>query len=200
MILCALAVAPAALGAPGTPAARSKPAVTAAATGPALTLVYGDNHVFGITPPAGWTVDDTSGLGSKIRVVLYPRGQKWASAPTVMYANPLHQDARARKTVAQMIDHDVKAFRKAQPKGKVSVAPILRTTKGKVAEVRYFAADGTEAHEAVAYIPEDDLVMLLVLSSREPGGFRKALPAFETLVKGYQFVGGDIQTPSAPKR
>ena len=42
-----------------------------------------------------------SGLGSKIRVVLYPRGQKWATAPTVMYSNPLHQDRLAPQDVSR---------------------------------------------------------------------------------------------------
>ena len=30
--------------------------------------------------PPGWALDDTSGLGAKIRVVLYPKGQTWATA------------------------------------------------------------------------------------------------------------------------
>ncbi len=184
-------------------AAKSKPAkptASAARKGAgagALTLVYGDDHVFGVVAPEGWAVDDSSGLGSRIRVVLYPRGQKWDNAPTVMYVNPLHQDARRPKTLTQMIVHDVEQFQKANPRGKVVAAPMIRTAKGKTAQVRYFAPDGGDPAEAVAYIEEPDLVMLLVLSSREPGGFQKTLPAFHALVERYEFVGGNIQTPSA---
>ena len=49
--------------------------------------------------------------------------------------------------------------------------------------------------EAVAYVAEADLVMLLVLQSRDADGFRRGLPAFESLVASYQFVAGGIQTP-----
>lgn len=184
------------LTASASAAFAAKPAGGKAPAEPApLTLLYGDDHVFGIVPPQGWTVDDSSGLGSRIRVVLYPRGQKWDSAPTVMYVNPLHQDRATRRTLAQMIEHDVKAFLQKAPKGKVSAQKPLRTAKAQVAEVRYFAPTGGEPLEAVAYVAEEDVVILLVLSSREGAGFRKSLPAFESLVASYQFVAGGIETP-----
>lgn len=188
-----LAVLPAlAFAAPPAPA--SAPQAPANAKGE-FTILYGDNHAFGIVPPAGWTVDDTSGLGSRIRVVLYPRGQKWDSAPTVMYLNPLHQSAEARRTLRQMIERDVTAFMKKSPKGRVTAMPSLRTAKSQVAEVRYFAPSGGAPLEAVAYVAEDDLVMLLVLSSRDAEGFKRHVSAFESLVAGYQFVAGGIETP-----
>lgn len=176
------------------PAPSAAPAARAG-TQAEFTILYGDNHAFGITPPAGWTVDDTSGLGSKIRVVLYPNGQKWDSAPTVMYVNPLHQKTGTRRSLLQMIDHDVAEFIKKAPMGRVTAAAALRTGKAKTAEVRYFAPAGGAPVEAVAYVPEDELVVLLVLSSRDPAGFKRHLPAFESLVSSYQFVAGDIETP-----
>ena len=156
-----------------------------------LTLLYGDDHVFGIVPPPGWVVDDSSGLGSKIRVVLYPRGEKWATAPTVMYSNPLHQDPNARKSFADMIERDLADFRKQSPHGKVVSAAPIHNVKGQQAEVHYFAPDGREPVSAVAYYEEKDLVMLLVLESKTAAGFRKALPGFEGMVASYQFVGSN---------
>lgn len=188
-----LAVAPA-LSLAAKPAPPAAPAARSAPQGE-FTILYGDNHAFGITAPQGWTVDDTSGLGSKIRVVLYPKGQKWDSAPTVMYVNPLHQKAGTRRSLLQMIDHDVAEFAKKAPKGRVTAGATIRTGKAKPAEVRYFAPAGGAPSEAVAYVAEDDLVMLLVLSSRDAAGFKRHLPAFESLVGSYQFVVGGIETP-----
>jgi hypothetical protein len=159
-------------------------------------MLYGDAHGFGLVAPKGWALDDTSGLGSKIRVVMYPTGQKWATAPTVMYVNPIHQDKAQRKTLAQLIARDVTAFEKQAPRGKVTVAPPVRTEKGQTAEVRYFAREGRDPEEAVAYVMEEDLVMLLVLSSREVGGFQRTLPVFRDVVASYQFVAGNIKTPT----
>ncbi len=182
---------------PSLAAAAGPKSTPPAATGGsgALTLLYGDDHVFGIVPPAGWTVDDTSGLGSRIRVVLYPKGQKWSSAQTVMYVNPLHQQEGRTATLAQMIDRDVRSFMQKSPKGRVTVQKSLPTAKDRTAEVRYFAPDGRDPVEAVAYVAEDGLVMLLVLSSRDAAGFKRSVPAFESLVAGYQFVAGNVQTP-----
>ena len=194
LLAAALAAIPA-LAPAATPAPRRAPAPAAPAPKGVFTILYGDDHAFGITPPEGWAVDDTAGLGSHIRVVLYPRGQKWDTAPTVMYVNPLHQKAEARRTLRQMIDRDIADFMKRSPKGRVTAGRPLRTGKALVAEVRYFAPEGGEPLEAVAYVAEQDLVMLLVLSSRDGTGFRSGLPAFESLVTSYQFVAGGIQTP-----
>ena len=166
-------------------------------SGSSLTMLYGDNHVFAVVPPKGWVVDDTSGMGSKIRVVLYPLGQKWATAPTVMYENPLHQDPASRLTLAQMIDRDVASFRRQAPKGKVTSAPQIRTLKGQTAEVRYFSPDGHDPLTAVAYLEETDMVILLVLESKTADGLRSALQPFHELITGYQFVAGGVKTPTS---
>jgi hypothetical protein len=164
-----------------------------------MTLLYGDDHVFGIVPPPGWVVDDSSGLGSKIRVVLYPLGQRWESAPTVMYSNPLHQDPTARKTFAQMIERDIADFRKQSPHGKVTSAAPIHNVRGQQAEVRYFAPDGREPVSAVAYYEEAAMVMLLVLESKTPAGFRAALPGFNGMVASYQFVASNPKSPAAAR-
>ena len=161
----------------------------------ALTIMYGDNHAFGVVPPEGWAVDDSSGINSKIRVVLYPIGQQWDTAPTVMYVNPLHQVKGSDLTLKQMIAKDVATFAEKAPKGKVTTRPTLKTAKAQLAEVRWFSPTGGQPLEAVAYVAEDDLVMLLVLSARDAEGFKRHLPAFESLVASYQFVMGGVDTP-----
>lgn len=194
LVLSIALVSRASLAAPRA-TAPALPSRKAAATMRPLTLVYGDNHVFGVTIPEGWTLDDTSGLGSRIRVVLYPKGEKWKTANTVMYVNPIHQSSGTAKTLRQMVDADVAAFRKNSPKGAVTTVPALRTSKDKAAEVRYFAPGGGDPLEAVAYVEEEGLVMLLVMSSHTTAGFQKALPAFQDLVHGYQFVAAGVKTP-----
>ena len=190
---------------PAKPPARGREGTPQAGTRPvkgALTLLYGDDHVFAIVPPPGWVVDDSSGLGAKIRVVLYPRGEKWATAQTVIYSNPLHQDPRAPRTFAQMLQRDLADFHSHAPRGKVTSGPPIRNVKGQQAEVRYFAPDGGQPVSAVAYFEEKDLVMLLVLESKTAAGFRAALPGFNGMVSSYQFVGSNMPTPTnrAPGR
>ena len=72
-------------------------------------------------------------------------------------------------------------------------AGTLPTGSNKVAQVRYFSDSGGPPHEAVAYVPEADLVMLVVLSSRSPEGFQKALGAYRELVQSYAWVGSNTE-------
>jgi hypothetical protein len=149
-----------------------------------------------VVVPGGWVADDSSGMGARIRVVFYPRGETWKTASTVMYVNPFHQDAGAVKPVEQMIARDLDDFHKHSPTGKVITAEPIKTRNGQTGQVRYFAPDGNRPLEAVAYMEEKTLVNLIVLSAREPEAFKRALPAFHDLVFQYRFVAANINTPT----
>jgi hypothetical protein len=184
--------APCAMGAPAkAPAKPGQPAST-------LELVYGDDHAFGVITPPGWVLDDTSGLGSRIRVVFYPKGQTWATSPVVMYSNPLHQDPKHPKTLLEMIERDVAEFEAHAPKGRVTTAPNLSAGGGRPALVRYFAPEGGAPTSAVSYLQEPDFVMMLVLDAKSPGEFTRALPAYREMVGSYQFVAAGVNTPTRP--
>jgi len=168
------------------PAAKAATADTGARK---ALVVEGDDHLFMVSAPKGWVLDDTSGMGSRIRCVFYPKGQKWATAPTVMYVNPLHGYTAKNRTVSSLISDDARSFLKRSPRGKVADMGKLSTMGGKSASIRYFSVDDGPPHEAVAYVPENDLVMLIVLSSKTPQGFQQALPAYRELIGTYAWVG-----------
>ena len=185
-----VATGAAAPGAPRVRAGVQAPAKAVADTAVRHALIIeGDDHLFMVAAPPGWVLDDTSGMGSRIRCVFYPQGQKWATAPTVMYVNPMHGFGAKERTLATLVAEDEQAFHKRAPRGKISEAATIATTGKKQARVRYFADDGGQPHEAVAYVPEKSLVMLIVLTARSPQGFQKALPAYHRLVESYAFVG-----------
>jgi hypothetical protein len=188
---CALAAAPAKPAAPAEkPATNAAPQDTA--TRKAL-VIEGDNHLFMVSAPEGWVLDDTSGMGSRIRCVFYRKGEKWNTAATVMYVNPLHGYGAKTRTVSALMAEDEKSFRNKAPRGKVSDGGTIQTTGKKTAMVRFFSYDGGPAHEAVAYVPEAELVMLLVLSSKTPEGFQGALPAYREMVSSYAWVASNAE-------
>jgi len=196
----AFAATPPAARSDGTPASKATaaaPAAPAAAAHDTSTrravVIEGDNHLFMISAPEGWVLDDTSGMGSRIRCVLYRKGEQWATAATVMYVNPLHGYGAKARTVSALIAEDEKSFRQKSPRGKVTEGGTIQTTGKKTAVVRYFSKDGGPADEAVAYVPEAELVMLLVLSSKTPGGFQGALPAYRDMVQSYAWVASNAE-------
>ena len=179
---------------PRTAPAGSAPRAAAAAdTARRASIIEGDDHLFMISAPQGWVLDDTSGMGSKIRCVFYPRGQQWSTASTVMYVNPLHGLGVKTRTLSTLIAEDEKGFHKRAPKGRVTDGGTLTTAGRKTVVVHYFSEDGGPAHEAVAYIPEAEMVMLIVLSSRTPAGFQQALGAYRELVQSYSWVAANSE-------
>ena len=194
---CALAaMPPVARSAPDAAKAPKPAAATAAphdtATKKAL-VIEGDNHLFMVSAPEGWVLDDTSGMGSRIRCVFYPKGEKWKTAATVMYVNPLHGYGAKTRTVSALIAEDEKSFKHNSPRGKVTEGGTIQTAGKKTAVVRYFSSDGGPALEAVAYVPEAELVMLLVLSSKTTAGFQDALPAYREMVQSYAWVASNAE-------
>jgi hypothetical protein len=192
-----------ALGAPAAGASKPVAASSATVATPEAAahdtstrkamVIEGDNHMFMVSAPDGWVLDDTAGMGSRIRCVFYPKGQKWATAATVMYVNPLHGYGAKTRTVSTLIAEDEKSFKKNSPRGKVTDGGTIQTTGKKTAVVRYFSIDGGPAHEAVAYVPEAEMVMLLVLSSKTPQGFQGALAAYRELVQSYAWVASNAE-------
>src|SRR5207245_8288004 len=49
-------------------------------------IAYGPKAAFNISAPEGWVLDNESGVNQGQPCVLYPKGESWADARTVMYA------------------------------------------------------------------------------------------------------------------
>jgi hypothetical protein len=49
-------------------------------------IVYGPKAAFSIAAPNGWVLDNQAGVEQGLPCVLYPKGESWADARTVMYA------------------------------------------------------------------------------------------------------------------
>ena len=49
-------------------------------------IVYGPKAAFNIGAPEGWVLDNESGKQQGLPCVLYPKGESWSDARTVMYA------------------------------------------------------------------------------------------------------------------
>src|SRR5215212_8811361 len=66
-------------------------------------IVYGPKGAFTISAPEGWVLDNESGVQQGLPCVLYPKGESWAEARTVMYAkiaSTQYEDAQKFAAVA----------------------------------------------------------------------------------------------------
>jgi len=150
-------------------------------------IVYGTDHAFAIQAPEGWVLDNTSGKGHGLCAVFYKEGESWQSADVVMYANTASKRVEDHRTLEQLMEYDAAQFKSRAPDIRITSAASIRG-----AAVRHFMPDEYGNHEAVAYIDEEFIVVMLVLSARTKEGFERAYPAFAELVESYQFLTSDV--------
>lgn len=156
-------------------------------------VVYGPGHAFSLDPPAQWVLDNQSGVDQGLQAVFYPTGKSWTNSPAVMYANVYLKKDPKNENAATVAAKDIADFRKHSRTFKVLDAdplPVgdLVDDKPRQALVKYFSGDDFGNFEAVAYINESKVVVMLVLSARKEDEFKKALPAFADLVRSYHFL------------
>ena len=151
-------------------------------------IVYGADHAFALTAPDGWVLDNASGVAQGLHAVFYPKGSSWKASPVVMYANVVHKKSE-KDALETIIESDVADFKRQSPGMKVEDAEAP-SGSGKNVRVKYFVDD--DSHEAVAYIGESKVVVMLVLNAKTREGFDGALPAFRQLISSYHFLGGKV--------
>lgn len=159
----------------------------------AAGIVYGRDHAFAVKAPTGWVLDNSSGREQGLHAVFYPKDETWASAKTVMYANAASKSVPGQRTIEELMAYDLEQFRRRAPNVSVTPSTAIKTGDDRTAVVRKFEGDQYGNFEAVAYIDEKTVVVLLVLSARTKDGLEKAYPAFEELVRSYQFMTADVR-------
>jgi hypothetical protein len=155
-------------------------------------IIYGKDHAYALTAPKCWVLDNKAGMKDGLYAVFYPEGSSWANGTVVMYTNVGSKDAN--QTVDGFILGDINQFKRESPNIKITDADAVTLEKGKKALVRYFTGDANGNFEAVGYIDEPKVVLMVVLTSRNKKDFDSALPAFHDLLKSYRFISSDVVT------
>src|SRR4030088_993829 len=66
-------------------------------------IIYGQDHVFVLTAPKGWVLDNKSGVSQGLQAVFYPEGSSWKSGTVVMYANAYHKRNATEETLEKVV-------------------------------------------------------------------------------------------------
>ena len=156
-------------------------------------IIYGKDHAFIIQAPKGWILDIESGVSQGIAAVFYPKGSSWQKSTVIMYINTASKASEENETIEKLIEYDISEFKKHSSSLKIKTAPKIITGDKKKAIVKYFSGDQYGNYEAIAYIDERNIVVMIVLSSRSEKIFKAALPAFKKLVGSYNFLTEKIE-------
>jgi hypothetical protein len=143
-------------------------------------IVYGPKAAFKIDAPVGWVLDNEAGVEQGLPCVLYPKGQSWADARTVVYAkiaSTQYEDAEKFASVA------IKQMETTHGK------PKEKIEKGKTGDghsffINEYPATKTYSQwERVAYVQLPKAVAYIVLSSRDQASYRKDAPVLREVLK-----------------
>ncbi len=146
-------------------------------------ILQSEGGSFAIDGPKGWIADRKVGHRLGVCCVYYAKGS-WDTAETVLYPNIVTKGP-GRRTLQELMDADLAKFRKDNPG--MSYVDGDMPFKGRTAKVRYFHGVNQGSSEAVAYIDEDKIIALVVLSSKTEKGLVDALPVLLAVLETYNY-------------
>ena len=156
-------------------------------------VIAGPGYAFSILAPDGWTLDPESGKSSGLKVALYPEGSTWEDTRVFMYVHACARPSCSDSSYDEYVSAAVKTFRREQPTAMVAVGESISTADGKSAQVRSFSGDEWGNFEAVAYVEEDAVFAILVMSSKNQKIYEQSFEAFEDFVRSYHDVTDRLQ-------
>jgi hypothetical protein len=143
-------------------------------------IVYGPKAAFNISAPEGWVLDNESGAGQGLPCVLYPKGESWADARTVMYAKIASTQFEDVNAFVAMAIKDMEKTH-GKPKEKITSG---KTKAGHDYFINEYPATKTYSQwERVGYVQLPHAVAYIVLSSRDEKSYRKDSGALEEMLK-----------------
>lgn len=157
-------------------------------------IIYGDNHSYSLTSPKGWVLDNSSGVSQGLHAVFYPAGNTWENSVIVMYTNVAHLNSTNQKNIGDVIEYDLNKFRSISEGIKIEkVEDSYFINENKRAVIYNFLDDINGSYESVAYIPEEKIVVLIVISSRDRENFQESNSSFRDLVNSYFWITDNVQ-------
>ena len=142
-------------------------------------IVYGPKAAFAVSAPEGWVFDIESGKEQRV-FVLYPKGESWAGAKTVMYGKIASTDFEDVNAFVAMAIKEMAAFH-GKPKVKIASS---KTKDGHDYFMNEYPATKTYSQwERVGYVQLPHAVAYIVLSSRDKASYEKDSGALEKVLK-----------------
>ena len=155
-----------------------------------IAILQSEGGSFAIEGPKDWIADRKVGRRLGVCCVYYPKGS-WDTAETVMYPNIVTKRP-GQTTLQELMDSDLAKFRKDNPGMSYVDGDI--PFNGRNAKLRYFHGVNQGSAEAVAYIDEEKIIALVVLSSKTEKGLVETLPLLLGVLETYSYGAKAVGT------
>jgi hypothetical protein len=148
-------------------------------------ILSSESGSFLIEGPNGWIADRRVGRRLGVCCVYYPKGSL-DTAETVIYPNIVTKSP-GRGTLKELMDADLAKSREDNPGMSYVDGQDIPLQHGRTAKLRYFHGLEKRSSEAVAYIDEEKIIALVVLSSKTEKGLSDALPLLRKVLDTYVY-------------
>ena len=165
--------------------------------GDGVPLLYSEGGAFLIEGPKGWILDQDTGKQIGTCCVYYPHGSTWDNAETVMYPSIVTKGP-GQQTLGEFMKSDLAGFRKHDPAMSYEDAPDIALQHNRVAKVRVFDGVNRGSCEAVAYIDEEKIIALFVVSSKTRKGLEESMPLLRSALQTYMYM--DVKSGKGSKQ
>src|SRR5437773_7200306 len=156
-------------------------------------IVHGPKASFNISAPEGWVVDNESGKGQDMPCVLYPKGESWSNAKTVMYAKVASPQWEGVNAFVAWAIQGMKA-QHGTPKEKIASG---KTKDGHDYFINEYPATKTYSQwERVGYVQLPQAVAYIVLTSRDQASYQRDSGTLEKVLKTLFYVEPKSETAS----
>jgi hypothetical protein len=156
-------------------------------TGSGTAIVYAEGEAFSLEALKGWITDRETGQKNGVCCVWYPEGSTWDDAETVIYPNIISKRL-GQKTLNQFMESDLAGFREHDPELAYEVRDDIPLKENRIAKLRLYYNVNHGSAEAVAYIDEDKIIALVVMSSKTKKSLNESIPLLRSLLQSYTFV------------
>jgi hypothetical protein len=150
-------------------------------------VVYAEGGAFSLEAPKGWITDRETGQKNGVCCVWYPEGSTWDSAETVIYPN-ITTKSSGQKTLDEFMESDLAGFREHDPELTYEVGGDIPLKENRIAKLRLFYNVNHGSSEAVAYVDEEKIIAVVVMSSKTKKNLSDSIPLLRTLLQSYTFV------------
>src|SRR5260370_14488501 len=143
-------------------------------------IVYGQKAAFNISAPEGWVLDNQAGVKQGLPCVLYPKGESWADARTVVYAEIAGTEF---EDLNAFVAKAIKEMEKTHGKPKEKIASG-KTKDGHDYFINEYPATKTYSQwERVGYVQLPRAVAFIALSARDRPSYQKDSGALQDVLK-----------------
>lgn len=162
-----------------------------------ICLNWGEGYLYSINTPKGWVLGNEPEKQDGLQAVFYPEGGSWAGSKVVMYGNvAVKKDGQ--RNIQELIEYNLSKMKKQSPNVRVKHLENLKLGDKEIIIKEW--QNNMNTFESVAYIEEKNVIVLIVLSSKDESHYLKSADAFKELVMSYQFYSHKAEYKALEKK